>query len=161
MDEITVDVDCRLDGFASLSIHGKGADKLTDEDLAEAIADLQEKRRRASRGSRMAIMEFAAIYHRNQSRFDREDDLTDSEIDEEAEALAKVDGFITEPEQLVRLVELTASYIDGAPQYWNDKDAQVLIDLAKAMTPCNAVVGMDIIKSRGGAIVQRRGRNAV
>lgn len=53
-----------------------------------------------------------------------------------------------EHDRLVRLVELTASYCHGAPEYWNDKDADVLIEMASRMAPCSEAAGAKLYKLR-------------
>lgn len=51
-------------------------------------------------------------------------------------------------EALVRLVELTVSYCHGSAEYWNDKDAEVLIEMARRMAPCTEAVGANLYKLR-------------
>lgn len=55
------------------------------------------------------------------------------------------------PDVLVRLVELTASYCHGSAEYWNDKDAHVLIEMARRMAPCTEAAGANLYKLRGAA----------
>jgi hypothetical protein len=51
-------------------------------------------------------------------------------------------------EALVRLVELAASYCHGSAEYWNDKDANVLIEMARRMAPCTEAAGANLYKLR-------------
>lgn len=51
-------------------------------------------------------------------------------------------------ENLVRLVELTASYCHGSAEYWNDKDALVLIEMAKRMASCTEAEGANLYRLR-------------
>ena len=54
-------------------------------------------------------------------------------------------------DNLVRLVELTASYCHGSAEYWNDKDAHVLIEMARRMAPCTEAEGANLYKLRTDA----------
>lgn len=51
-------------------------------------------------------------------------------------------------EQLLRLVELTASYCHGSAEYWNYKDANVLIEMARRMALCTESAGANLYKLR-------------
>lgn len=54
-------------------------------------------------------------------------------------------------DELVRLVELTASYCHGSAEYWNDKDAHVLIEMARRMAPCTEASRANLFKLRSDA----------
>lgn len=57
-------------------------------------------------------------------------------------------GERAQNDKQVRLVELTASYCHGSPEYWNDKDAAVLIEMASRMAPCTESAGASLYKLR-------------
>lgn len=73
------------------------------------------------------------------------------EVKQRKQAAAVIAALSPPQDKLVRLVELTASYCHGSAEYWNDKDAIVLIEMALRMAPCTEAAGANLYKLRGAS----------